>query len=162
MRANSGAGAVALSVVDSGIGIAPDERAQIFERFAQVGKGARWEVTSRVPLSGALMDTKMVYTLTKLDADSVAADVAIALFAPPNQPMQLAALPPGSSATLSSLSGGGSGKATPSFVHLASTGSTMLSMDSSFGVAMQGESVQMRLQSRIAVTVRPGKAPAKR
>lgn len=126
----------------------------------EVGKGAKWQVTSRVPLSGALMDTKMLYTLTKLENDGVSADVETTLSAQPNQPMQVAALPPGATATLESLSGKGSGKVAPSFVHLASNGSNKLSMESTFSVAMRGEKVQMTMQSDIGVTSRPGKAPA--
>lgn len=125
----------------------------------EVGKGAKWEVTSRVPLSGAMMDTKMLYALTKLDADSAQTDVEVALSAPPNQPMQIAALPPSATATLDSLAGKGSGKATPSFVRLVGAGSSKLSMEAAFGVAMQGEKVQMKMQSEVVVSLRPAKAP---
>lgn len=125
----------------------------------EVGKGAKWEVTSRVPLSGAMMDTKMLYTLTKLDPESAQTDVEVALSAPPNQPMQIAALPPSASATLDSLAGKGSGKVTPSFVRLVGTGNNKLSMEAAFGVAMQGEKVQMKMQSDVVVSMRPAKAP---
>jgi hypothetical protein len=125
----------------------------------EVGKGAKWEVTSRVPLSGAMMDTKMLYTLTKLEAESAQTDVEVALSAPPNQAMQIAALPPNASATLDSLSGKGSGKVSPSFVRLVGTGTNKLAMEAAFGVAMQGEKVQMKMQSDVVVALRPAKAP---
>jgi hypothetical protein len=128
----------------------------------EVGRGAKWEVTSRVPLSGALMDTKLVYTLTRAGPDGASADVETSLSASPNQPMQVAELPPGASATLESLSGKGAGKASPSFARLVGTGSNKLSMDFAFNVALRGEKMPMRMQSDVAVSSRPGRAPAKR
>jgi hypothetical protein len=126
----------------------------------EVGKGAKWEVTSRVPLSGAMMDTKMLYNLIKADGDVVNADVETTLSAPPNQPMQVGALPPGATAMLESLSGKGSGKVAPSLVRLAGSGTNKISMESTFSVAMQGEKMQMKMQSDVAVSSKPGKAPA--
>lgn len=126
----------------------------------EVGKGAKWEVTSRVPLSGAMMDTKMLYTLTKVDDATANADVETNISAPANQPMQVGQLPPGATATLDSLSGKGTGKVSPSFVHLASNGQNKISMETSFSVNMGNEKVQMKMQSDVAITSRPGKAGA--
>lgn len=128
----------------------------------EVGRGAKWEVTSRVPLSGALMDTKLVYTLTKVGASSASANVETDLSAPPSQAMQVAELPPGASATLESLSGKGTGKVEPTLTRLVGTGSNKLSMDFTFNVALRGEKVQMRMRSDLAVSSRPGRAPAKK
>lgn len=126
----------------------------------EVGKGAKWEVTSRVPLSGAMMDTKMLYALTKVDEANANADVETTISAPANQPMTVGQLPPGATATLEALSGKGSGKVAPSFVHLASNGSNKISMDTTFSVNMGNEKVQMKMQSDVAITSRPGKAGA--
>ena len=89
----------------------------------EVGKGAKWDVTSRLPVSGALVDMKLTYVLTKLEADGVQTDVQSSIDAPPNQPMRIGALPAGATATLESMSGKGTGKVSPSFVRLVSTGS---------------------------------------
>jgi hypothetical protein len=126
----------------------------------EVGKGAKWDVTSRIPLGGALIDSKMAYTLTKLEADRAEADIAITMTAPPNQPMQIGALPPGATATLDGVSGTGAGKVSPSFVHLVGTSSSKISMESSFSVAMKGEKAQMKMLSDVTAASRPAKAPA--
>lgn len=128
-----------------------------------VGKGAKWDVSSRVPVSGAMMDTKITYSLLSLAADSATADVKVALSAPANQPMKLAALPPGAAATLLSLQGEGTGKVTPSFVNLVGSGNNRLTMDSAFRVAMGKENVEMKMATEVAIAVRRGKAhPAAR
>jgi hypothetical protein len=126
----------------------------------EVGKGAKWDVTSRVPLGGALVDSKTSYTLTKLEADRADAEIAITMSAPPNQPMHIGALPPGATATLDSVAGTGSGKVSPSFVRLVGTSTTKIAMESSFSVTMKGEKAQMKMKSEIAAATRPGKAPA--
>jgi hypothetical protein len=128
----------------------------------EVGKGAKWDVTSRMPLGGALIDSKITYTLTKVEADRAEADFAIAMSAPPNQPMQLAGLPPGANATLDSVAGSGSGKVSPSFARLVGTSTSKITMESSFSVTMKGEKAQMKMQSDVAAALRPGKAPPKK
>ncbi|HVH43086.1 MAG TPA: DUF6263 family protein [Labilithrix sp.] len=132
----------------------------------EVGKGAKWEVTSRVPISGAMMDVKATYALQKLEADSAQADVELALSAPPNQPMQLPGLPPGASTTLDSLAGKGTGKASPSFVKLVGSGTSKLSMEMTSTTAIQGQKMSMKMSTDIAMSIGPSKAapaaPAKK
>lgn len=125
----------------------------------ELGKGATWEVTSRIPINGALVDTKMGYVLTKLEAGGAQADVDISLSAPPNQPMRIGALPAGATATLDSLAGKGSGTVSPSFVRLVGTGSNKVSMESTFAVTIRGQKIEMKMQSDVAVVLRPGRTP---
>ena len=127
----------------------------------EVGKGAKWDVTSRLPINGALVDTKLAYTLVKVDAASAQADVETSLLAPPNQAMRMGALP-GATATLESLVGKGSGKVSPSLSRLVGSGTNQVSMESSFSVITKtGQQIQMKMQSDVAVISRPAAAPAR-
>jgi hypothetical protein len=127
----------------------------------EVGKGAKWDVTSRLPVNGALVDTKLAYALTRLEADGAQADVELSLLAPPNQPMRMGALP-GATATLESLVGKGSGKVSPSLSRLVSPGSNKISIESSFNVITKtGQQIQMKMQSEVAVSARAVAAPAR-
>ena len=127
----------------------------------EVGKGAKWDVTSRLPVNGALVDTKLAYALTKVDADAAHADVELSLLAPPNQPMRFGALP-GATATLESLVGKGSGKVSPSLSRLVSTGSNKIVIESSFNVVTKtGQQILMKMQSDVAVSARPVAAPSR-
>jgi hypothetical protein len=126
----------------------------------EVGTGAKWDVTSRLPLGGALVDTKTSYVVTKLEAEGLQADVEVSMIAPPHQTMRLGTLPAGANASLESLTGKGNGKVSLSFVRLVSTGSNKMAMDSAFGVTMGDQKIQMKMQSQIAVASRPGRAPA--
>jgi hypothetical protein len=126
----------------------------------EVGKGAKWDVTSHIPVSGAMMDMKMRYSLTALIADGVQADVETNFAAPPNQIMKVAALPPEATATLESMTGQGKSKVETSFSHLIGKGTSNVTSKTALNVAAQGEKLQMNMQSDIALVIRPGKAPA--
>jgi hypothetical protein len=133
---------------------------QIYTPFPEeeVGKGATWEVTARVPISGAMMDSTMVFTLVKVDSSSAQTSVETSLSALPNQPMPLPTLPPGATATLGSLTGSGAGKTSPSFSRLVGTSTNKMSMDLAMDIAMQSEKLTAKMHTEMIVSMRPGKA----
>jgi hypothetical protein len=146
----------------SQMGTMRDAIRQMYMPFPEeeVGKGAKWEVTSRIPLNGILLDSKALYTLTKVDKDGVQVDVDTVISAPPNQSMAVPGLPPGGSATLTSLAGRGSGKVSPLFAHLQASATNKVAMETAVSIAAQGESMQMTSTTDVLVTSRPVKAPA--
>jgi hypothetical protein len=125
----------------------------------EVGVGARWLVTTRLPLSGAAMDVRMAYTLKELRADGMRAEVDVSMSAPPGQPMKLSTLPPGTSAVLDSLSGEGGGDTSPSFVRLASEGKSHIALESVFEIHAKGQHLRMMMHTDTNVATRPSKGP---
>lgn len=127
----------------------------------EVGVGARWQTTSKMPLSGATMDVTTTYTLKELRADGMRADVDVTMTAQPKQTIKLATLPPGSTAVLESMSGQGSGKVSPGFARLAGEGTTHVTVDSAFDISFKGEHVRMTVHAETTASARPSKgAPA--
>jgi hypothetical protein len=125
-----------------------------------VGVGARWQVTSRMPISGALMDVAMTYSLKELRTTGMRADVDVTMSAPARQAMTLPGLPPGATAVLDSVSGQGAGKVSPSFTRLAGEGTMHVVVDSAIEVSAKAEHVRMVVHAETDVTSRPSKAPA--
>jgi hypothetical protein len=126
-----------------------------------VGKGAKWQVTWALPVNGARMDVRIGYTLQKLEAGSLDADVETTLSAPPEQTMTLPTLPPDARAVLVSLTGKGVGKASPSLTHLIGTGESRITTSSSVRITLNGQKLDQASRTDMRVTVRPAKAAAK-
>jgi hypothetical protein len=127
----------------------------------EVGVGAKWDVSMRLPLKGAFVDVTSSYTLTKVDANGATSDIVVSMTAPPSQNMALDALPPGSKATLLDVTGKGTGTVTSAFSHLVGTGSSRVSSTSTFSVSAGSEQLEMKMVSDILVVVKPGAAPKK-
>lgn len=125
----------------------------------EVGVGARWLVTSRMPLSGAVVDMNITYALKQLRPDGMRADVEIAMAAPSKQVIKMATLPPGATAMLDSLSGHGSGKVAPTFARLVGEGTTHIELESAFEISAKGEHVRMVVNAETNVAARPSKGP---
>jgi hypothetical protein len=125
----------------------------------EVGVGARWVVTMKLPVSGASMEVEATYTLKELRADGMRADVAMRITAPSRQLMKLPALPQGATALLDSLSGEGLGKVSPSFTRLAGEGSARMTMETTIEISAAGDHLRMAMTTETAVTSRPSKGP---
>lgn len=130
----------------------------------EIGKGGKWEVTSRVPAGGALIDSKATYTVTALDPDSFQVDVSVALVAPPNQKMSPKGMPPGTTATLDSMTGTSAGKATCPLTRLIGTAVVQANTETLTTIASEATSAktQIHVLMDLTVAVRPTKAPAKK
>lgn len=130
----------------------------------EIGKGGKWEVTSRVPAGGAFLDSRATYTVTALDADSFQVNVNVALVAPPNQKMSPKGMPPDTTATLDSMTGTSSGKATCPLTRLIGTAAVQAATETVMTVTSEttGEKAQIYVVMDLTVAVRPTKAPAKK
>lgn len=127
----------------------------------EVGKGAKWEVTSRIPTSGAMMDMVATYTLTGLTPDGAQANVDVVLSAEPNQRLDVPGMP-NVTATLDSLSGKTTGQTSPSFTKLVGTANTKATMQLVSSASLHGDKVTTKVTSDITVGIHPTKAPAKK
>lgn len=125
----------------------------------EVGKGAKWLVSSRIPLTGAMMDVAATYSLQNLTTDGAQSNVDIVLSAEPNQPLQVDGLA-GATATLDSLSGKGTGKTAPTFSKLVATGNSHVSMQLASSASLRGDKITTKVSTDVTVDIKPGKAPA--
>lgn len=123
----------------------------------EVGVGAKWEVLTRSSMGGAQNDVKTTFALKKLSADAMTADVDIAMSAPANQPLTLANLPPGATASLASMTGTGKGTVTRPFAKLVGDAKTTVASETLMKVkpAPDAEDVQMGTKVDVVVTLRP-------
>jgi hypothetical protein len=131
----------------------------------EVGKGAKWEVLAKIPLSGAIMEVRSIYTLLRVSDADAQANVEMTLSAPPHQPMQNPALPPGATSSLEELSGKGSAKITPRFERLASAGQSQVSSKTVLDVTAGNEKAQVSVLTDVTMVVRAADAkpaPAKK
>ncbi len=75
----------------------------------EVGRGARWEVTTNINNGGVSFTQRAVYTLSRLTQGGARMTVALTQTAP-RQSVSLPNLPAGTTATLESLRGSGAGR----------------------------------------------------
>lgn len=134
----------------------------------EVGVGAKWEVTARTPMAGAMTDIRSVYTLKKLTNDSMTTDIEVTLSAPPNQPMALPNLPPGATATLDSMQGTGKGTATRAFAKLVGQATSHIASDTTMKIKPAPDAPEQKLgmKTEVDLTIKPTNAappaPAKK
>lgn len=130
----------------------------------EVGVGGRWEVTSRVPMDGAMVDFKQTYTVTKLSADGMQAKVDTTMSAPANQPFAPPHMPPGADVSLESMTGSGTGNTDAKFKKLVPDAKTKVSNTLSMKIKMKGEEMHSGMKSEIEAVIKPfaGGAPAKK
>lgn len=93
-----------------------------------VGKGARWEVTSRQPMP-VLVDVKTTVTLEDLDPARARVALKTQLSGRPGQPVSPPDAPPNVKMTLESLTGGGTGSSLFAFDRLGREGQSNVAID---------------------------------
>lgn len=125
----------------------------------EIGKGGKWETVMRIPTMGGVMDLRSVYTVTKVDADGVRAEVASTTSAEPHQAIVVPNLP-GATATLDSVSGNDKGTANVPFARLvgqtATKGTTLVALTAT---TPRGP-LALSMTTEVEMTTRAGKAMA--
>jgi len=126
-----------------------------------VGVGARWVVTTQLPVAGATWQNTTNYELTELSTNAVSANVNIEMLAPPNQPIDGKRLPPGTTATLDSMSGKGQGKVTIALTRLVGGATIQTATDMAMTVHTQNGDNHVTTHNVIDFVSRPAKGPSK-
>ncbi len=125
----------------------------------EIGKGGKWEVLLHQRLMGGLTETRVVYTITKLDAVGVQADVVATISAEPHQALRVPNLP-GTKATLDSVSGDFKGTAYVPFARFVGTTATKGPTVFAFTTTSPRGPLTLEMASTIGVATRAAKAPA--
>jgi hypothetical protein len=123
----------------------------------EVGAGAKWEETSRIPINGVLTDRRSIYTLHRLTASTADVEVEVDVSAP-RQPLKV---PGGSTATLDSLTGKGSGKLALPLKQLVPTGSVSVTIEMAMTIVTGGTKTRATVKAAVTSSTRPGKPPRK-
>lgn len=125
----------------------------------EIGKGGKWEVLLHQRVMGGVTETRVVYTVTKIDAAGVQADVVATMSAEPHQPLRVPNLP-GTKATLDSVSGTFKGTANIPFARLVGNTATRGPTVFAFTTTSPRGPLTLEMASTIGVATRAAKAPA--
>ncbi|MCL2725961.1 MAG: DUF6263 family protein [Polyangiaceae bacterium] len=126
----------------------------------EVGQGARWAITMKIPISGVTAQATTNYELAEVRNDSVRANVAIEIQAPPNQPMNSQRMPPGTTVILDSMSGKGDRHVNIALTRLVGGGKGRITTDAVMTVQAQNEIAHMTIHNVIEMITRAGKSPS--
>jgi hypothetical protein len=125
-----------------------------------VGVGARWVVTTQQPpVAGATGRSTTTHELMELSANAARTNFTAEMAAPPNQPVDGKRLPPGTTATLDSMSGKGQGKFTIVLTHLVGEATIQAASDMAMTIHQQDNDTHITTRTVADVVIRPSKSP---
>jgi hypothetical protein len=131
-----------------------DSIRQMYVPFPEgaVGRHARWDVATRIPISNVSVTAKYRYNLSAVGATSVVCRVETTMAAA----SQVMATESGMTTVLDSMTGGGTGTVTLPLDHLVPVGTSNVSMASEFTVATgPTEKLHAKMHMIVEVATRP-------
>lgn len=139
-----------------------DQMASSFQNMSMplpeeaVGVGARWEVRTAIDSGGASIFQKTEYEIVALDGHVLTLKAKVEQTAPP-QSVNVPNLPPGVDASLSKMTGSGTGTVSLRLNALTPTSAMESATSMSMDVSMNGQTQSVTTQIKLKVTIAPGK-----
>jgi hypothetical protein len=139
-----------------------DQMATTFQNMSMpmpneaVGVGGKWEVRNAIDSGGAAIFQKTEYEIVSIDGPMLTLKAKIEQTAPP-QSVNIPNVPPGVAATLSKMTGSGTGTMTVRLDALTARGSMESASSMSMDMTAEGQTQSMTAQMKLKVTVAPGK-----
>ena len=135
-----------------------DQMASSFQNMSMpmpeeaVGVGARWEVRNAMESGGISIFQKTEYQVVSIDGPVLTLKAKIEQTAPP-QPISLPTMPPGADATLSKMTGTGSGTVSLRLDAFTPTSSMESATSMSMDVSMNGQTQSVTTEMKLKVAI---------